>query len=324
MRHSGNISDLVIWAAIGFGAGVLFLFRGFKNLKLKQLIEAIPTSKIRSMPMGVVEVVGKAVKTHDMNTPFSNMPCVFFQYRIEERRGSGKHARWVTVQHYTSPFPFKIMDETGSVSVNPAGAMVELKSQNVFGNSFFGSLPPSAKMFMDRNGIDYTGFLGFTKTMRLTEYYICPNQDVYVLGCAKHPGQKLESTPQYSTKLEKKKEMTMELLRKLKKSKLLYEKYDLNKDGTIDASEWEKARNDAALWVSEKLDKDPPPQLENVEVEIGRGGDDQMYYITDRSQRELSSVMFWKSTASIFGGAALALLSAAFLIYYFVAQPFSF
>jgi hypothetical protein len=324
MKHSGDIGELLIWAGIGFGAGILFLFRGFKHLKLKHMMEAIPTSKIRSMPMGIVEISGKAVRTHDMSTPFSNMPCVFFQYRVEEQRGSGKHSRWVTIQHCTSPFPFKISDETSSVSVNPAGAMVELKTKNVFSNNWFGSMPPGAKMFMERNGIDYKGFLGLSKTMRLTEYYICPNQSVYILGVAKHSGQTLESAPGYTNKLEKKKEMTMELLRKLKKSKLLYDRYDLNKDGTIDALEWEKARNDAALWVSDKLATEPPPKMEDIQVEIGKGNEDQLFYISDMSQKELSSHMFWKCTFSIFGGAALALVCAGFLIYYFLGKPFIF
>ena len=309
-------SDISIWAGIGVVFGFVGLFKGFKNLKLKRLIENIPTSSIRSLPMGFVEITGKGVKTFELSTPFSNFPCVFFQYLVEEYRSSGKSGHWATIKRYTSPLPFLVDDGTGSIYVNPGGAQAELKSKNVFTNQFFNTLPVNAKKFLDMNGISYTGFLGFQKKMRLTEYFIAPGSPVYVLGTARHQGGKLDSSPEYSDKLSLKKEMVIDTLKKLKKSDILFKKYDLNKDGQIDDTEWQKARDDVIKWIDYKVDSniEPAKEKEEAKVEIGLGNEGQPFFISDRSQQEVLAGMFWKSTGYIIGGAVLIVVCSAILL----------
>ena len=51
-------NELFIYATIGFFVGIYFFFKGFKWLKQKKTIENIPTSKIRSIAMGLVEIFG--------------------------------------------------------------------------------------------------------------------------------------------------------------------------------------------------------------------------------------------------------------------------
>ena len=51
--------DLFFWSVVGFGGGIFLFFKGLIWLKQKRLIENLPTSKIRSLAMGLVEIFGE-------------------------------------------------------------------------------------------------------------------------------------------------------------------------------------------------------------------------------------------------------------------------
>ncbi len=314
-----SIFDIFIYSSIGLVFGAVIFYRGFRNLRLKRLIENIPTSKIRSMPMGLVEVIGKALTSHELTTPFSNSQCVFFQYIIEEYRSSGRYGRWVVVKRYTSPLPFKISDGTGEIFINPAGAEVDISTKNIYQSDFFRSIPPKAKQFMDLNGIKYKTWLGTRRQMRLSEFYLTPGADAYVLGEARHRNKSLNESPEYAKKSARKKDLIIDTLKKIKKSPRLIKKYDLNNDGIIDDIEWDQARDDAAKWIDYNLDKEMlQKKTENIEIEIGKSHDNKTFFISDKSQKNLCSRMFWKSSGYVFGGAALMIICAAVLIFRFI------
>ena len=61
------------------GGGAVF-FYGFNRMKRFQLMNDTPTSKIRSMAMGLVEIKGKASAKKYLNAPFSRDECVYYKY----------------------------------------------------------------------------------------------------------------------------------------------------------------------------------------------------------------------------------------------------
>lgn len=320
MHDSGRDFELAIYAAFGVAAGVGLFFKGFKNFKLKKLIEDLPTSNIRSLPMGLVEIIGRAVKTVEMCTPFSNTPCVFFQYVIERLRKTRRGSYWDAIKRYSSPIPFEVSDDTGSILINPSEAEVEVESMNRYSNDSFNSLPANAVKFMDMNGINYTGFFGSKHTLRLTEYFIRPGGQVYVIGTARHAGDLLEKSPEYSSSIDRKRYMLAETLKNLKSSPILLKKYDSNKDGKIDSVEWDKARDDVARWVDYKMTDDSLKRMKDIKLEIGKGKHHPLL-ICDRDEWEICSKLTWKSSGYIFGGALLTIACIVFLIFYL---PFVF
>ena len=139
---SSNKENLLVYSAIGFFAGLSFFFKGFKTLKRKRLIENTPTSKTRSVAMGLVEVCGEAVPAETiLQSPFSNQDCLYYRYEIEEYRRSGKRSRWVTICNEVHGTPFYVRDDTGQVLVDPNGAEVEIPQDTRF-ESGLGSDPP--------------------------------------------------------------------------------------------------------------------------------------------------------------------------------------
>ncbi|HNV24299.1 MAG TPA: hypothetical protein PKH98_05360, partial [Candidatus Omnitrophota bacterium] len=81
-----------------FGVGVFIFFGGFQSLRRKRKIENIPTSTIRGLALGLVELVGKAKKNKILHkSPLTKTDCDFYRYQIERYQSSGKSSRWVTI-----------------------------------------------------------------------------------------------------------------------------------------------------------------------------------------------------------------------------------
>jgi len=112
----GPIFIILIIIAGGFLIGMM---PNPKN-RFKQYQATLPTSKIRSMAMGLVEVQGKIVAKTIMTAPIDNIPCVGFKYVIEtistDKEG---HDSYSTIHDETKCNEFILQDETGSVPVLP-------------------------------------------------------------------------------------------------------------------------------------------------------------------------------------------------------------
>lgn len=164
----------------GFG---LFVY-GWMVYQRKRLIESIPTSTIRSLALGLVEISGQAQPEEGLlSAPFSELPCVFYSYAVEEQVGSGKNARWETIAKGTSEQPFFVSDTTGQVLVVPLGAELILPDERISRSNWLGELPPTTLAGLSRLGISTERWMG-SKTLRCRESFILPEELVYVLGTA--------------------------------------------------------------------------------------------------------------------------------------------
>ncbi len=176
---------------IGFVVGVILFFQGFKKLKLKRLIENIPTSKVRSVAVGLVEVAGKVAKRKKVLTsPLSKKKCVYYKMHVEKLVRSGKHSHWRTVIKEETGEKFFVKDNTGSLLVDPAGAHLDIPedfsftSRGLLGKKY----PKKVLDFGESHKLKMTGFL--KQTYRFREYYLEPNDKIYVLGYAgKNPNK---------------------------------------------------------------------------------------------------------------------------------------
>lgn len=177
---------IFIFGIAGFFGGIYYFVKGLSWLKQKRLIENTPTSKIRSLAMGLVEIYGEVLpeKKNLLKSPFSQKDCVYCKYTIEEYRREGKNSHWVTVKSAEKMAQFYLKDDTGTVLVDPRGARLEIPMDFEF-NSGWGKDPPeSVKQFLKNNKMNFEDFLGFNKTMRYREYIIEPGNNIYVMGTA--------------------------------------------------------------------------------------------------------------------------------------------
>jgi hypothetical protein len=193
---NGDDDDL-LWAVVGAGFGIYSFFRGFKLLRNKRLIENTPTSKCRSVAMGLVEVAGSATGELQEPSLIGGIPCYCSQVKVERYEKRGKSSSWRTVHEETQTVIFRVQDDTGNVKVDPTGAEldipVEIEYSTERGLGALLGLTLSrlnqAKvassaipgLFMDycaRRGVAWRG------PMRFAERNICPGDRVFVLGSA--------------------------------------------------------------------------------------------------------------------------------------------
>ncbi len=179
--------DLIFPIILFFIGGIILLIWGLISFKMKRLIENTPTSKIRSIAMGLVEIYGKVkpLKDNILKSPFSNNNCVYYKYNVKELRQSGKSSSWVTIKKGEEKKLFYLKDETGSVLIDLTGAKIDIPTDNIYDSSLGKDPPEIVKQFLSTKNIKWEGFLfGINKTMKYTEYFIAPGDKLYIMGSA--------------------------------------------------------------------------------------------------------------------------------------------
>jgi hypothetical protein len=165
-------------------AGPVLFLAGFRALRIRRLIENTPTSRIRSLAMGLVELNGKVATRSRVTAPFSGRACAYWEIEIATRTSSSRNGtrHWSTVHRNRSGHPFYLVDDTGTAMVYPQGAECRLNfgvSEETHG---FG-VPDPYRGYMDQQGLALRGVWSLGP-MRFRERILEDGAMVYVLGRA--------------------------------------------------------------------------------------------------------------------------------------------
>lgn len=244
------MDDPDFWkVTLAVGAPLCFFF-GFRYWRLARLIDDTPVSRIRSAAQGYVELSGTARMADGPPNiaPLSQLPCAWWLYRIEHRTGSGRDARWETINRGVSVAPFRLEDDTGACMVGPTGADVRPGNKS----SWRGSLPWPTAPGAGR------GFFGFDSgEYRYTEHRINEREQVSVIGEFRTFGGagSVDATAE-----------VMSLLAEWKRDQpALVERFDADHDGVLSQSEWERARAAARAQIEQQAPHNAAP-TENIVV----------------------------------------------------------
>lgn len=122
--------SLVIGGGICAGALLLAFISaacGFRELRVRRLIDNVTTAKPAGVSYGLAETTGViafAVDDEKLVGPLSGQFCCYYHYKVEESQGSGKNAKWVTIQNDTEVKSFYCRDESGEIRVDPKDAKI--------------------------------------------------------------------------------------------------------------------------------------------------------------------------------------------------------
>lgn len=249
------VNDLILqvpafkfWFAIAVLAAVALaaFYLAFRRLRRARIIEDTPTAKIRSAPQGFIELEGltEMLPGVPIYAPLSNRPCVWYEYTIE-RSDNLWHSRtrWVRIARERSDSIFALEDGTGRCVIDPEGAEVIPQSiQSWYGHDRTpGAVPP--------------GQGAIAGPYRFTEKRIEAGTPLYVLGHFTTLG---DSDGDSGLEAD-----TRDLLARWKQNQQsLLKRFDLNRDGKIDAKEWAIVRKQAAKEaLRERLEKPAEPTL---------------------------------------------------------------
>ncbi|MBU0615975.1 MAG: hypothetical protein KJ601_07845 [Nanoarchaeota archaeon] len=180
-----------------------FIFKGGFIIKHKyQLIMDIPTSKIRSLAMGIVEISGIVSSNQLIKTPLSNKKCVFYEYsRFNMRNVVDSSINRKEIENYQdlidqarSYVNFIVSDQTGRILVLPKDAQLSIKAKNAYIQTKGNTLELLRKLRTPGAQIDFQEFgLKTVDPSKVSEnndqkvfyeHYIEPNEFVYIMGTA--------------------------------------------------------------------------------------------------------------------------------------------
>jgi hypothetical protein len=209
--HLGEAAGwrICLWLILAVGA-----LAGVASYRRARAIADIATSRIGSAAQGYVEVTGqaKADPGELILTPYSQIACIWYRYRVysrEEPRGE-----WRQIDSGSSHTTFEVSDGTGACRVDPEHAEVMAPEQRV--------------TYRDGD--------------KLVEEMLFAGSQIYVLGeytTVRGEGEALSVSADVSALLTQWKADPVQLKKR----------FDLNGDGEIDLREWELARRLATKMV---------------------------------------------------------------------------
>lgn len=250
----------------------------FHFLRLKQHIENTPTSKARSLAMGLVELQGRAVRKYALVSPVSQMPCVF--YRLRKYCRDSKN-NW-RLEHSTDSghVPFYLEDDTGKVTIDPRGASVSARQrQESYGDR-------SSSLF---------GSIGSSSDEKWVEEILPEGAQLCILGQA---GESRRARVPLRDRVTK-------ALQELKRNPAALQEYDRNGDGRICETEWAQARTSIEQQVlQQSLANDPIQPVQHTRVVIKRPRQRSIPFVIAETESELHLVRnYTLLTLPLFAGA---------------------
>jgi hypothetical protein len=206
-----ELTDDIIQQAL-FGLVLLALFAFAFNWWRYLAIAKAPVSSIAAAAQGYIELNGLATKEPPIITPLHGDPCVWYRSWAYARDHKNL---WRLVDYTQSHNVFQLEDDSGVCRVNPHGAEV----------------------------VHMLKKTSFQHNHRYVEEYLPANQPLYLIGY-------LDTRHHFTSEETIKKHMG-HLISDWKENptKMLF-RFDLDRNGEIDQSEWEKARAQARAEVS--------------------------------------------------------------------------
>jgi hypothetical protein len=123
MSSSSNFDLAVV---LGFGAGLFWFFKGFRVYREYRVLADTPEIPIRSIPMGLVEIHGKAKGEQIVTSPVTKTPCLFYKVDIERWVKDKDGGHWAHAKTDADGVKFYLEDGTGKVLVDAHGAEYDL------------------------------------------------------------------------------------------------------------------------------------------------------------------------------------------------------
>ena len=203
---------------------ILYAFASFRSARF---IEDIPTAKIHSAHQGYIELEGRAkvLPDYKLIAPLSKRECCWYSYTIHEVKDIIEHGD-------SSEIPFLLQDDTGTCLIDPKHAEITTEHEKVW--------------HMKKKHPDDS--METKATYKYTESVLLENDKIYAVGFF----QTLDS----AIKKKKETQFSREILKEWKTDqKTLLQRFDENKDGKIDITEWEKAKESAESQASERVRK---------------------------------------------------------------------
>ena len=214
-----------------------------------------PTSLIASAAQGYVELQGRGRPLDGLPvcSPINELPCLWYRFKVERRSGD----KWVTDASGESDASFLLEDATGTCAVDPEGAEI---------------MPARFDKWLAG---DY----------RYSQWLILEHDALRVVG-----NFRTEGAGDFDASVD---EEVGQLLADWKQDRpTLLQRFDLDRDGELDVSEWQLVRAQARREVEQRRAEQ---SLSQKDLHfMAKPGDGRLYLISALSAAKLARrYRFW-------------------------------
>ncbi len=175
----GGFIVVFVILAVAVAIAVYFLYISYNRYKI---ISKTETSNISWLQEGFNEIKGTIVSLEEqLTSPFSEKPCVYYQFKVEQKKSSGKNSHYVSIIDDKKFKKFGVDDGTGIAIIDLNNADIQIKIDKKDTSGFFNNADENQVRALNKYSQTSKGFL-FEKTLRYTEKYLEVGDEVYVLG----------------------------------------------------------------------------------------------------------------------------------------------
>jgi hypothetical protein len=245
------------WPFALMAMAVVSFFAWAANYRRYRQIHDLPTSKIASAAQGYVELLGtsRCMASGALPSKLSRTHCCWYRYNVS-RKGSDN--KWQHVESGGSDDPFVIIDDTASCVIVPKGAEVLSHDHKSWHEGSY----------------------------HYQEWLLLPDSVLYAIGEFSTEGASgaAAGSPAEGSAVGA-------LIAVWKRDqKRLHERFDLNRDGTIDMKEWEQARLAARHEIRQRA---AAPAIEGVHT-LAQPRDGRLFLIANEMPDALGArYRFW-------------------------------
>jgi hypothetical protein len=123
---------LLLAAVLGFGGGIYTFLKGFREYRKYRVVADTPEIRIRSVPMGLVQIRGEARGEETLLSPVTHTPCYLFKVVVEEwHSDSHNGGEWKHLATDVQNVKFDLQDASGNVLIDAAQADLDLPQATI-------------------------------------------------------------------------------------------------------------------------------------------------------------------------------------------------
>lgn len=201
------------WFACLAAIALISLVAWLSALYRLRTIRDTPTSKVASAAQGYVELLGRGAAFADtpVTSRLRGLPCLWYRYRVEERRGRDE---WHTTDSGESPDSFLLRDASGECVIDPEYAEIVTRHHDRWQQG----------------------------DQRYNEWTLLVNDPLYAIGEL--------HTRNFAAEFDSRAQLNALLAEWKKDLPTLHARFDLDRNGELDMQEWMLARQAAKREVS--------------------------------------------------------------------------
>ncbi len=275
----------------------------WRRMRRESMIRNLPTSRIRSVAMGMAEICGriKLTAADPAVSPVRRLSCGWWRVTVVRRSvsGDGRRTTTDTVLDLSASVPFHLEDDTGRMLVLPAGAEI---TGDPFCDVSLGGMQSAGDddvhVFLRSKGLWPASA---SVTYRVREWALLADAPAYILGEVALPGP--------GAAAERRRRLG-ERLRQRAGDPAARATADANRDGVIQPEEWDAAKERAQReLLAEDAAAGTPDPVAAVAIRRPRDG---FFLISAGSEKEALARHGWGGV--MLGAGAAALLGAGYLL----------